>query len=378
MLPDWQRPVAQPYEPTDANAVTQFLLRRIVFVLPVLVGILFVTFALARLIPGDPCYIALGEHATQAVCDAYRQRFGLNDPVLVQFARYAVQVLQGNFGNSLRNERAVTDIVLERLPMTIEITIGAMLFSTFFGIIFGIVSAIRQNSSIDVLTMVGANVGVSMPVFWLGLMLEYVFALTLKGTALWIPPSGRLTSGLTLPSLTDTFHLPPLSGPIYALVTLASNTVTFNALITGHFEIFRDALWHLILPCVAVGTIPLSITARMTRSAMLEVLGQDYVRTARAKGLRERVVVMKHALRNALLPVVTIVGLSFGGLLSGAVLTETVFSLPGVGTQLVTAILARDYPVVQAFTVVIAVIFVAVNLVTDISYAYLDPRIRLE
>jgi peptide/nickel transport system permease protein len=215
-------------------------------------------------------------------------------------------------------------------------------------------------------------------VFWLGLMLEYVFALALKGTALWIPPSGRLTSGLTLPTLTESFHLPPLSGPIYGLVTLASNTVTFNALITGHLDIFRDALWHLILPCVAVGTIPLSITARMTRSAMLEVLGQDYVRTARAKGLRERVVVMKHALRNALLPVVTIVGLSFGGLLSGAVLTETVFSLPGVGTQLVTSILGRDYPVVQAFTVVIAVIFVAVNLVVDISYAYLDPRIRLD
>ena len=378
MLSARQRLVAQPIESTDAYAVTQFLLRRIVFVLPVLVGILFVTFALARLIPGDPCYIALGEHATPAVCSDYRQRFGLNDPVLVQFVRYATQVIQGNFGNSLRNQRPVTDIVLERLPMTIEITIGAMLFSTFFGIIFGIVSAIRQNSSIDVLTMVGANVGVSMPVFWLGLLLEYVFALTLKGTAFWIPPSGRLTSGLTLPSLAETFHLPALSGLVYGLVTLASNTVTFNALITGHFDIFRDALWHLILPCVAVGTIPLSITARMTRSAMLEVLGQDYVRTARAKGLRERVVVMKHALRNALLPVVTIVGLSFGGLLSGAVLTETVFSLPGVGTQLVTAILARDYPVVQAFTVVIAVIFVAVNLVVDISYAYLDPRIRLD
>jgi peptide/nickel transport system permease protein len=357
--------------------VTQFLLRRLVLVLPVLVGILFVTFALARLIPGDPCYVALGEHATQEVCDAFRARFGLNDPLLVQFVRYSAQVLQGNFGDSIRNQRPVLDIVLERLPMTIEVTIGAMLFSTFFGILFGIISAIRQNTSVDVVTMVGANIGVSMPVFWLGLMLEYVFALTLKGTPFWIPPSGRLTSGLTLPTLAQSFHLPPLAGPAYALVTLASNTVTFNALITGHFDIFRDAVWHLILPCIAVGTIPLSITARMTRSAMLEVLGQDYVRTARAKGLRERVVVLKHALRNALLPVVTIVGLSFGGLLSGAVLTETVFSLPGVGTQLVTAILSYDYPVVQAFTVVIAVIFVAVNLLVDISYAYLDPRIRL-
>lgn len=154
--------------------------------------------------------------------------------------------------------------------------------------------------------------------------------------------------------------------------------VTFNALITGNFEILRDALWHLILPCVAVGTIPLSIIARMTRSSLLEVLGLDYVRTARAKGLRERVVVLKHAFRNALLPIVTVVGLSVGGLLSGAVLTETVFALPGVGTQLVSAILARDYPVVQAFTVVIAIIFVLVNLVVDLSYSYLDPRIRLQ
>ncbi len=378
MLPAWQSPVAQFESLADAYTVTQFLLRRLVLVLPVLIGILFVTFALARLIPGDPCYISLGEHATKEVCDAFRARFGLNDPVLVQFGRYSAQVLQGNFGDSIRNQRPVLDIVLERLPMTVEVTIGAMLFSTFFGILFGIISAIRQNTSIDVVTMVGANVGVSMPVFWLGLLLEYVFALTLKGTAFWIPPSGRLTSGLTLPSLTQTFHLPPFTGFTYALVTFASNTVTFNALITGHFEIFRDALWHLILPCVAVGTIPLSITARMTRSAMLEVLGQDYVRTARAKGLRERVVVLKHAMRNAMLPVVTIVGLSFGGLLSGAVLTETVFSLPGVGTQLVTAILSYDYPVVQAFTVIIAVIFVAVNLLVDVSYAYLDPRIRLD
>ena len=288
------------------------------------------------------------------------------------------QVLQGDFGASIRSQRPVLDIVLERLPMTIEVTIGAMLFSTIFGIALGIISAVRQNSAIDVVTMIGANIGVSMPVFWLGLLLAYVFALTFKGTPLWIPPSGRLTSGLILPPLTDTFHLPPLTGAAYALVTLASNTVTFNALITGHFEVFRDALWHLILPCAAVGTIPLSITARMTRSSMLEVLGQDYVRTARAKGLRERVVVLKHALQNALLPIVTIVGLSFGGLLSGAVLTETVFALPGVGTQLVTAILAYDYPVVQAFTVIIALIYVAVNLIVDISYAYLDPRIRLQ
>jgi peptide/nickel transport system permease protein len=226
--------------------------------------------------------------------------------------------------------------------------------------------------------MMIANVGVSMPVFWLGLVLAYVFALTFKGTPLWIPPSGRLTSGLSIPPLVETFNLQNLSGPMLTLVTFASNTVTFNALITGNFKVLRDALWHLILPCVAVGTIPLSIIARMTRSSLLEVLGQDYIRTARAKGLGLRVVIIKHALRNAMLPIVTIVGLSIGGLLSGAPLTETVFSLPGMGTQLITSILSRDYTVVQAFTVIIALIFVTINLIVDLSYVFLDPRIRLQ
>src|SRR5574337_82314 len=358
--------------------MSQFLLRRLILLVPVLLGILFITFAIARLIPGDPCYVALGEHATKQQCDDFRERFGLNDSILVQFARYMGNVLHGNFGESIKDRRPVTTIMVERLPMTLEVTIGAMLFSTTFGILLGLISALRRNSMIDVVTMMGANVGVSMPVFWLGLVLAYIFALTLKGTPLWIPPSGLLTSGLTIPPLADTYHLQNLTGPLQALVTFASNTVTFNALITGNGKVLRDALWHLILPCVAVGTIPLSIIARMTRSSLLEVLGLDYIRTARAKGLIERVVVFKHAMRNAMLPIVTIVGLSVGGLMSGAVLTETVFALPGVGTQLVSAILSRDYPVVQAFTVIIALIFVFVNLIFDLSYAYLDPRIRLQ
>lgn len=358
--------------------MSQFFLRRLILFLPVLFGITFVTFALARLLPGDPCLIALGERATEEQCNAFRERFGLNDPILVQFFRYVGDLAHGDFGESIRNKRPVMDIVLERLPMTIEVTIGAMLFSTFFGILLGLISALRRNTAVDVVTMMGANIGVSMPVFWLGLMLAYVFALTLKDTPFWIPPSGRLSSGITIPPLTETFQWTELGGPLGMIVTFASNMVTFNALITGNFKVFRDALWHLILPCIAVGTIPLSIIARMTRSSLLEVLGLDYVRTARAKGLKERVVVLKHAFRNAMLPIVTVVGLSVGGLLSGAVLTETVFALPGVGTQLVSAILARDYPVVQAFTVVIAIIFVLVNLAVDISYSFLDPRIRLQ
>lgn len=359
--------------------MTQFILRRLLLLVPVLLGILGVTFAIARLIPGDPCVAALGERATPEQCFQFRERFGLNDSIPVQFVRYLGNIAQGNFGESIRDKRLVTDILLERLPMTLEVTTGAMLFSTTFGILFGLISAVRHNSLVDVTTMMGANVGVSMPVFWLGLMLAYVFALTLKGTPFWIPPSGRLTSGLpTLAPLTETWQLENLSGLPLAVITFLSNTVTFNALITGRVDVLRDALWHLILPCVAVGTIPLSIIARMTRSSLLEVLGLDYIRTARAKGLVERLVIYKHAMRNALLPIVTVIGLSFGGLMSGAVLTETVFALPGVGTQLVTAILARDYPVVQAFTIVIAVIFVVVNLLVDVSYAFLDPRIRFQ
>lgn len=358
--------------------MSQFLIRRALLVLPVLFGITFVTFALARILPGDPCFASLGERATEQQCNEFREREGLNDPILVQFFRYLGDISKGDFGESLKDSRPVKQILLERLPMTLEVTLGAMLFSTVFGILFGVVSAVRRNTVIDVATMAGANIGVSMPVFWLGLMLAYFFAIKLKGTPLWIPPSGRLSAGISIPPLIETFNIQDTSGFWGSLVVLASHSVVFNSLITGNFEVLRDALWHLILPCVAVGTIPLSIIARMTRSSLLEVLGLDYIRTARAKGVIERLVVLKHGMRNAMLPIVTVVGLSVGGLMSGAVLTETVFALPGVGTQLVSAILSRDYAVVQAFTVIISIIFVAVNLIVDISYVFLDPRVRMQ
>src|SRR6266540_7442771 len=257
--------------------MSQFLLRRFFLVLPVLFGITFVTFALARILPGDPCFAILGEKVTVEQCNQFKEQHGLNDPILVQFVRYLGDILHGNFGVSLKDGRPITQIVLQRLPMTLEITIGAMLFSTFFGVLLGLISALRRNTAADVVTMIGANIGVSMPVFWLGLMLAYIFALTLKGTPFWIPPSGRLSSGVSIPSLATTFNMKDVSGLWGTIVTFASNTVTFNALITGNFEVLRDALWHLILPCIAVGTIPLSIIARMTRSSLLEVFGLDYI-----------------------------------------------------------------------------------------------------
>lgn len=356
----------------------QFIARRLLLLLPVLIGILLVTFIIVRLIPGNPCVTFLGERATPEVCQAFMQRYGLNDNIFVQFWRYLANMAQGNFGDSIKFSRPVVDLVSERLPMTIELTIGAMLFSTIFGILLGVVSAIKRNTIIDTATMVLANIGVSMPVFWLGLLLAYFFALTLKGTPFYIPPSGRFSAGLALTNLTTFWNIQNPQGFQKFILDFMSHSVLINCIITGKWDIFKDAIWHLILPSIAVGTIPMSIIARMTRSSLLEVLGLDYIRTARAKGLVERKVISVHAMRNAMIPIVTIIGIETGGLLSGAVLTESVFLLPGVGTALVGAILARDYPVIQGFTLIIAIIFVLVNLIVDISYAYLDPRIRLE
>src|SRR5688572_32666404 len=204
--------------------MSQFLIRRLILLLPVIFGITFVTFALARILPGDPCYAILGEKATPEQCNAFREREGLNDPILVQFGRYLGDITRGNFGESLKDSRPVTQIMLERLPMTLEVTLGAMLFSTTFGILLGIISAVRRNTAVDVGTMIGANIGVSMPVFWLGLMLAYVFAIMLKETPFWIPPSGRLSSGLSIPPLAETAIRQNLDGVLGILVTFASNT----------------------------------------------------------------------------------------------------------------------------------------------------------
>lgn len=358
--------------------MVQFITRRLILLIPVLLGILLVTFIIVRSIPGDPCVAMLGEKATKAKCDDFKERYGLNDNIMVQFGRYLVNMARGDLGTSIRFTRPVADIISERLPLTIELTFGAMIFSTVLGVLLGIVSALKRNSLIDVFTMMIANIGVSMPVFWLGLMLAYVFALMLKGTPFVLPPSGRFTAGLSLTSLASLWGISDPQGLQKFVLSFLSNSLLFNSLVTGNWEALWDGSKHLILPAIAVGTIPMSIIARMTRSSLLEVLGLDYIRTAHAKGLIARKVISHHAIRNAMIPIVTIIGIETGSLLSGAVLTETVFALPGVGTMLVQSILARDYPVVQGFTILIAMIFIIVNLLVDLSYAFLDPRIRLD
>jgi len=334
---------------------------------------------LARLIPGNPCTAMLGEKATPEICERFNREKGLDKPVVVQFLVFMGDVLQGDFGESLRYKRPVTTLIIERLPATIELGVVAIIIASIFGVTAGIISAVRRNSIFDVGTMMVANIGVSMPVFWLGLILAYIFALLLKDTPFWLPPSGRLTAGIDSKPFYEVFGWEISANSIGGnIAQFISNFYLFNSVITGQWKVFVDTVQHLILPALALATIPTAIIARMTRSSTIEVLGLDYVRTARAKGLSERRVVLWHAFRNALLPIVTIIGLQLGAIFSGAVLTETVFNLAGVGRVLYDAITARDYPVIQAFTLVIAFGYVLANLLVDLSYAYFDPRIRLD
>lgn len=357
----------------------QYVIRRLIYSIPVVLGILIVTFSLARLIPGDPCKAILGEKATQEVCDRFIQERGLDQPIPVQFGIYMQDVFKGDFGLSIRFSRPVTTIMLERLPTTVELGLAAVVLAVALGIPAGLISSIRRNSVLDVGTMIGANIGVSMPVYWLGLMLAYLFALVLRDTPLWLPPSGRLSAGLSAVPFYEVFGWAVEEGTLrFFVLEFIANMFIVNSIITRDWAVLWDAIKHLILPAMALSTIPLSIIARMTRSSMLEVLRQDYIRTARAKGLIERLVVLKHAFRNALLPVVTIIGLQMGTLFAGAVLTETIFGLAGVGRMLFEAITARDFPIIQGFTVVIAVGYVLINLAIDLSYVFIDPRIRLD
>ena len=358
--------------------MVRYIVRRLLLTIPVLFGILLLVFAMGHLLPGSQCSAILGEHATIEACAKYDHEHGFDRPLPEQFVTYVTALSRGDLGTSIKASRPVTDLLAQRLPMTVELSFYALLLAIPLGVLLGIISAYKRNSSTDVLTMAGANVGVSIPIFVLGLLLAFVFAILLKGTPFSLPPSGRLTPGLSVIPLATVWGLESLQGPPRGMLDFVSNIYSLNALITGQWNIFIDAFRHMILPAIALATIPLAIIARITRSSLLDVMGLDYIRTARAKGLSDRAVVRRHGLPNSMLPVVTIVGLQLGGLLGGAVLTETIFNLSGVGRAVTEAINGRDYAVIQGFVLVIAVGYLIANLIVDVSYAFLDPRVRLQ
>jgi peptide/nickel transport system permease protein len=350
----------------------RFIARRLLSSIPVLFGILLVTFVIARLIPGDPCQAALQERATPEACAEFNEENGFNDPIVVQFVDYVGDVVTGDLGDSIRQRQPVTELLVERLPVTLQLSVAALAIAVVVGVPLGVFAATRHNTKTDVATIVGANLGVSIPVFVLGLILQYVFAKQFEGTFLELPTSGQLTAGVIPEPFYEVWGIGQNS-----FFEFVANIDLVNAVLIWRWDIFVDALQHLILPAVALSTIPMAVIARMTRSSLLDTLGLDYVRTARAKGLRERLVIVRHALRNSLLPVVTVIGLSLGTLVGGAILTETIFNLTGVGKTLFDAITGRDYFVVQGFTLVVAIGFVIVNLITDIVYTLLDPKVRV-
>ncbi|GEL78431.1 ABC transporter permease [Tenuibacillus multivorans] len=304
----------------------QFIVRRLLQLIPVLLGVTILVFSLMHLSPGNPAHIIAGESAPKDTVEQIEERLGLNDPILVQYGNFLKDVVTLDFGNSWRTSLPVSEELWPKFWVTFELSVYSTIFSIFLGLIAGIISAVRQYSVADVSIMLVALFGLSMPNFWLGLMLMQWFSINLG----WLPATGW-----------------------------------------GSAE-------QIVLPVITLGTMGAAVIARMTRSSMLDVVTQDYIRTARAKGLSERLVIYKHALKNALIPVVTVVGLQFGSLLAGAVLTESVFAINGMGKLIVDRILARDFPTVQAAVLVIAVIFVLVNLLVDISYKFLNKRIDLD
>ena len=331
-----------------------FIIRRILVVIPTLLGVTIIIFFMLAITPGDPAELLLGERATKDSLDAMREYLGLNKPLYIQYGMFLKRVVKFDLGETIWTRQRVSIEIKERFPATMELALAAMMISSFLGIILGIISATKQYSWFDYASMVGSLFGVSMPVFWLGLVLMLIFSLTLG----WFPMSGRLGVDIELTVITH----------FYAL----------DAILTKNWPALKDVLMHLALPAMALSTIPLAIVARMTRSSMLEVLRQDYIKTARAKGLSEVKIVLKHALRNGLIPVVTVMGLQFGILLGGAILTETVFAWPGVGKWLYDGVVKRDYMVIQGGTLLVASTFVIVNLVVDMLYAIINPRISVK
>ena len=334
----------------------RYIVRRLLLLVPILIGVSLLVFVWIRALPGSPAQALLGERATPESIAQVRHQYHLDRPIYEQYWGYLETLFHADLGTSISSRRTVTYEIGQRFPATIELALAAMFFAIVFGIPLGFVAAKKYGSVFDHLSLVGSLIGISIPIFFLGLILKYVFAVRLG----WLPSDGR-------------------SDVVYEAthaVRHPTNLYVLDGLVTGDWYAAWDAIKHLILPTIALGSIPLAIVTRITRAAVLDVQNEDYVRTARAKGMPPVVVDSRHVLRNALLPVSTIIGLQTGLLLSGAVLTETVFAWPGVGVWLKEAIFNRDYPVLQGGILFLAVVFVLVNLVVDVSYAFINPRIR--
>jgi peptide/nickel transport system permease protein len=334
--------------------MTSYLLRRLALTIPILLGGSLLVFLMLHSAGGDPAQTILGARADPESIAALRRELGLDRPLLVQYAAFLSGAVRGDFGRSYRSNTPVIAEIAARFPATIELAVAAMAIAVVTGVVFGTLAAVRRHSILDYVSSTVVLLGVSIPTFWLGLILIIIFGLWLR----WLPISGRVNPRLG-------------ADPSLPFLTLTS-------LLQGNWAVAKDALRHLILPALTLAAWPAAIVARMTRASLIESLGQDYVRTARGKGLPEQLIVVSHAARNALLPVLTVVGLEFGTLLGGAVVTETIFSWPGLGQLTVTAIGARDYQIVQGVVVLLGAVFVLLNLLVDVLYAVLDPRIRYE
>jgi peptide/nickel transport system permease protein len=331
-----------------------FILKRLLLLLPTLLGIVALVFLMIHLIPGDPAQVMLGERASAKTLETLRRQLGLDQPLYVQFGRYLSDLAQGDLGRSIKSRERISVELLDRFPATMELTLVAMAFAVALGLFAGVVSATRKGTLLDYAGMTAALAGVSMPIFWLGLMMIISMSLVLG----IFPVSGRLSPHTFFPHVSG-FYL-------------------VDSLLAVNIPAFADVIWHLVLPGITLGTVPAAVIARMTRSSLLEVLKEDYIRTAWAKGLSERVVVFRHALKNAFIPILTVISLQFGYLLGGAVITETIFAWPGVGRWLLLAVNARDFRAVQGGVLLVATTFVLVNLIADLLYAWLDPRIKYE
>lgn len=329
-----------------------YTIRRLFMLVPVLFGMTLIVFFMIRAIPGDPAQVILGQQATKDAIESLTKQLGLDRPWYIQYIEYIKGLFTGDLGTSLRTSSEISGEIWPYLAATLELSIIALIIAVFVGINAGIISAWFQNSWFDYTAMVLALIGVSMPVFWLGLMEQWIFSLELG----WLPSTGREN----------------VRNPVEAITHL----YLLDTLIQGEFTQFKEVFKHLILPGIALGTIPMAIIARMTRSSMLEVMRSDFIRTAKAKGMRMFFVVYKHSLKNAFIPVLTVIGLQMGLLLGGAILTETIFGWPGIGRYIYDAIGYRDYPVIQSGILIVATMFVMINLIVDLLYALVDPRIK--